>query len=135
MGLADKEVDIAALTLRGYTPLWAAPELQNTVKPRMLFSSDIFSFGLLVWTVMINGKSIFADLAAQAPDYLQQINALKAGCGLIERAEKQFLSSNGGDADGKDILGVLYQTLQPLPANRSLTNAVAMLKRSVSTPL
>jgi len=52
------------LCLGGYRPLWVAPEYSGPATFGELRAMDTFSFGMLVGTVVQNGKSVLTALAS-----------------------------------------------------------------------
>ena len=42
--------------LQGCTPPWNAPEWHKNITPYLLHKSDLYSFGLLVWCLTLDGK-------------------------------------------------------------------------------
>ncbi|KAI0551732.1 hypothetical protein F4679DRAFT_537791 [Xylaria curta] len=60
-------------TIRGLTPLWNAPELdRKQIDPTILRRADIYSYGLLVWRLMLEGRT-----PLDHPEYAK-------GCAMFE---------------------------------------------------
>ncbi|KAG7126289.1 Leucine-rich repeat serine/threonine-protein kinase 2 like [Verticillium longisporum] len=49
---------------RGGTPPWTAPEWRKSIEPWEQHAADIYSFGLLIWTLCLEGRNPFSGLSA-----------------------------------------------------------------------
>jgi serine/threonine protein kinase len=47
--------------LPGGTPPWNAPEWQDSLKKEYLYLTDVYSYGLLVWRVILNDKEVLEE--------------------------------------------------------------------------
>lgn len=70
----------AGTKLRGCTPPWNAPEWHKNFAPSLLHKTDLYSLGLLIWCLTLNGKDPFE---AWDPD---QIEARKSSDSILEDA-------------------------------------------------
>jgi serine/threonine protein kinase len=66
--------------LRGCTPPWNAPEWHKKFSPSLLHVTDLYSLGLLVWCLTLNGKNPFEGQEADA------IEARKLSDSVLEDA-------------------------------------------------
>lgn len=75
-GFSAVEVDEKETTLPGYTWPWNAPEYGSRISTERLRLTDVYSFGLLVWVVAIDGQNPF-DLITTGQNRDQEIRDLK----------------------------------------------------------
>jgi serine/threonine protein kinase len=47
---------------RGGTPPWTAPEWRKSIEPWEQHAADVYSFGLFIWTLCLEGRSPFPGL-------------------------------------------------------------------------
>jgi hypothetical protein len=119
------------LALGGFTQLWVAPEYSGPAPFEALRAMDVFSFGLLTWTVVQNGQPILAAL-------LSQVSAAKIAATLKEYKEspgfismiKHAVTLPGycGDVVMEDLTAVLESTLGT-PLCRDLDLALGSLRK------
>lgn len=113
------------------TKLWMAPEASGPVKRSKLHLTDIYSFGLLAWRVLIDGANPFDefDMPREAEARLARIEAIK----------KEFSASHAGMAIAKienssgtalpplarfSLMWLFLRTIQCEPEERSLSAAL-----------
>ena len=80
----NHSVEDDALIQIGGTRPWIAPEANRPVAKRLLSFTDTFSFGLLVWKVLIDGLNPFVLLLGRVPD--REIDRLKGTDELLCRS-------------------------------------------------
>jgi hypothetical protein len=121
------------LSLGGYTPLWVAPEYSGPATFEALRAMDVFSFGMLAWTVVHNGRSVLAALVSNVPP--ARVNAcLKEHkespdfIPLVKRAVQ--LPGYCEDILLDDFTAVLESTLAA-PQSRDLDQALRTLRKYV----
>jgi serine/threonine protein kinase len=66
--------------LPGGTPPWNAPEWRENIEPSLMHKTDIYSLGLLIWRLTINGKNPFEN------DEPQNIEKRKGADLMVEEA-------------------------------------------------
>lgn len=119
------------LSLGGYTPLWVAPEYSGRASFNALQSMDVFSFGLLVWAVVLNGTVILSELVANydatealllLQHYKEPENLLKLARGSVQ------MQGYCGDIDMKAFMEILENTLGA-PLSRKLEPTLTILKK------
>jgi serine/threonine protein kinase len=119
----------------GGTYPWTAPEVKHGNVARELWKyTDIYSYGLLVWRLMLDkGRSPFDALNLQGTSEArhERIQHLKETNGeLIELAINTL--SNGENSDIRDSISslrkVFQATLQPVPTQRNIESAMNALK-------
>jgi hypothetical protein len=122
------------LCLGGYTPLWIAPEYSGPATFGELRAMDTFSFGMLVGTVVQNGKSVLTALSSSvSPDEVDAfLKTQKSSPGLIELLKRAAqLPGYCEDILLEDFSTILEYTLGS-PQSRELENALETLRRYVS---
>jgi serine/threonine protein kinase len=115
------------------TPLLNAPEIRNRspsaqpVDIAAVIRADIFSFGLLMWEVITDGRSYFSPAwmdtdGASNPDIgvEEQMTFLSSlpRNGLLLRSEEFLLTQNLGNQLHQQILRVFHASLQDEPLKR-----------------
>jgi hypothetical protein len=120
------------LYLGGYTPLWVAPEYSGPATFGALRAMDVFSFGMLVWTVVQNGKSVLGALALSVPP--PEIDAFLKS----QKASPDFVSLAKVQLPGycEDILiedfGAILENTLGSPQSRDLDCALETVRRYVA---
>jgi serine/threonine protein kinase len=66
--------------LQGGTPPWNAPEWRENIEPSLMHKTDIYSLGLLIWRLTINGENPFEN------DESQSIEKRKGADLMVEEA-------------------------------------------------
>lgn len=133
--------DTSDVRLVGGTLPWNALEWEDFIKRDQLHKTDIYSFGLLVWSVILDGENPFGS---DYQDRLDEIKDLKASDILVSRAaksvDKYFDSRYGEDQSIPDacrfdlylqsvvrIREVFEHTLVFNPQKRRLEEVIASL--------
>ncbi|KAB8766475.1 hypothetical protein FH972_026635 [Carpinus fangiana] len=113
------------------TRLWMAPEASGPVRRSKLHLTDIYSFGLLAWRVLIDGANPFDEF-----DMPRDIEARSA---KIETIKREFSAGHAGMAIAKienslgipssslqsfSLLWLFLCTIQCAPEKRSLSAAL-----------
>jgi serine/threonine protein kinase len=112
------------------TPPYEAPEARHGLDGEGLKRTDVYSLGLLVWRVILDGENPFGTppLSGHTP---AQIEDLKCFDGLLPVARdsvRGYLLLNVTDDELGIVNFVLENTLQALAEYRSLTKVTAALQ-------
>lgn len=124
-------------TLRG-TPLWAAPETGAPIRLSELKLTDVYSFGLLVWTVLVDGKNPFSflDVPLDASVHFRQIRQfLQIDLSDLVRLIATTISIHyGGIAEDMQhtLLMIFILTLAQDPRARDFSAALEILHRATA---
>jgi serine/threonine protein kinase len=107
--------------LPGGTPVWSAPEAKELISPDLLSKTDIYSYGLLVASVMLE-QDLYScfDLSGDRHEQRQSLEVLKRNSTLLEHAERAVRSKNVLKKDLDNTVQVLRRTLLLDPRSRSL---------------
>lgn len=107
--------------LPGGTPIWSAPEAQDLIAANLLSKTDMYSYGLLVCSVMLeqNLYSCF-DLDGDRHEQRRNLDILKRNDTLLEYAERTLRSKNVLKKDVDNTVQVLRRTLLLDPHSRTL---------------
>ncbi|RYP54781.1 hypothetical protein DL768_000509 [Monosporascus sp. mg162] len=116
-----------------FTKPWNAPECFEKLEHTGLQKSDIYSFGLLCWAVMLDGKNPFRFVESvtehlSCDDWDSSLERLKKadkGSGLLSLARESFAHAFG---HLKPPLAAIDATLQLEPTKRDLATAVSALE-------
>lgn len=126
--------------LKGSSPPWDTPEAEAKIRGDLLHSTDIYSFGLLYWRVLLKGINPFGDeqklfCFSEADDHKvinYTIHRLKKEEDLSPYMIKSiFGSTNSNKSDSqrylKEVKLVSESTLSHDPKRRSLTSVIECL--------
>jgi hypothetical protein len=122
----DEDPD-PTLDLLGYTPLWIAPEYNGPAPFSNLVQSDVFAFGLLIWTIVCNGDRFFASIKLDNEEELKQLKDLKAAPKLLKIAI--MMSSRHYKEDDLMMIAELYVSTLRGPTERDFGRALRVLRR------
>lgn len=150
--------DDALIQIGGTRP-WTAPEANRPLAKRLLSFTDTFSFGLLVWKVLIDGLNPFVLLLERVDD--REIDRLKGTDELLRRSRLMtwfptwlptYLQTHGVQhdqtllttefaqsiANGDSFFGMIdaitERTLRKEPESRSLAEVINLLRTSTGRP-
>jgi len=73
----------------GGTPYWRAPETKDEIPVHALKYTDVFSFGLLIWRIAIDGKNPFDLILSdhiEGSNAIQEIDRLKQEDKLLQKS-------------------------------------------------
>ncbi|KAL3442876.1 hypothetical protein BJX65DRAFT_312336 [Aspergillus insuetus] len=128
--------------LRGATPLYDAPESDRLIQRELLPFTDVYSYGLLVWRVAIDGADPFTHRRYQFGAEQEAAIAKQAQIREDKRSETIlsialsaiYDTSLGLEADTADGLGeVLPIALSSNPAERDLGRILDVFERRKRT--
>lgn len=131
------------MKLPGHSEPWTAPEGKTLKVASDFFLSDVYSFGLIVWSCFTVDQEYFEPRSIQAG---AGIMILKAQDKVLNTAYSSIRSTLLSLKPGRntreeletfcnDLLEVFKNTLTFDPQLRSLNNAVAYLSSYQPTPL
>jgi hypothetical protein len=118
------------LRLRGGTGIWAAPEYREPLSAQGLRQTDVYSFGLTTWRVLVNQKNPYSLLSEAAPGFQANSNMdeLAAYVKRLGAFQELVLQSLPPDAAARAYpRKVIEATLCRSPANRELGKAITAL--------
>jgi len=121
--------------LVGFTPLWAAPEASNKLLRSRMHLTDIYSFGFVIWSVVLNGQNPFKvhvrHLPTEPQSRLEAFKFLKETDELLNVAVDQLHSVElDPDTDLVEIFNFLLRTLRYDPNERDLSTVVKALQET-----
>lgn len=132
-GLSLAESGEGAL-LSGGTAGWNAPEWQSFIPADRLAKVDIYSFGLLVWSVMTMTSDPFQGIGMPIQTHLQDIEALKTSDGLMLRKVISHLRRTSTACPFPAVslaVAVIQETIRKEPSQRDLARAIDLLKQGI----
>ena len=114
----------ATSTLRGGTQPWNAPEWKETMEKSLLLKTDIYSFGLLFWRVLIH-KDPFSsgelfDLPSNPAARFEAIQTMKIRDEILPKA----IGSIQGRGMVQTVESVFVHTLAKEPLSRDLESVL-----------
>jgi serine/threonine protein kinase len=112
------------------TPPFEAPEARNGLDGEGLKCTDVYSLGLLVWRVILDGENPFGIplLSGHTPAQIEDLKRFDVLLPIARDSVRDYLLPNATD-DQLDIVNfVLDNTLQALAEYRSLTKVTAALQ-------
>jgi tRNA A-37 threonylcarbamoyl transferase component Bud32 len=118
------------LRLRGGTGIWAAPEYRESLSAQGLRQTDVYSFGLTAWRVLVNQKNPYSLLSEAAPGFQANSNMdeLAAYLKRLGAFQELVLQSLPPDAAARPYpRRVIEATPCRSPANRELGEAITAL--------
>ncbi|KAG9255096.1 uncharacterized protein F5Z01DRAFT_74522 [Emericellopsis atlantica] len=125
LGLAD------SARLPAYTQPWNAPESHNRLPRDALKLTDVYSFGLLVWRVVLDGINPFRHIGSLASldqdDFQRQAEILKREDRLLPMAKSTLRSPFCSTDESDLIIKILDSTLQLDASKRQLDRALGLL--------
>lgn len=116
------------------TDAFAAPEADKQLSSSAAKQTDVYSFGLLVWRVFIDGRlsSIQPEFASDDPRSKRDLAMLKVSGELLSRADQnvqEYATLNNLPFKSLDLVRfVLRVTIQAEPSRRSLSHAQAAVR-------
>ncbi|KAI6785916.1 uncharacterized protein J7T54_006255 [Emericellopsis cladophorae] len=117
--------------LPAYTQPWNAPESQNRLARDALKLTDVYSFGLLVWRVVLDGVNPFRHISSLASldkdDFQRQAEILKREDCLLPVAKSTLRSPFCSAEESDLIVKILDSTLQLDASKRQLDRALVVL--------
>ncbi|KAL4978866.1 hypothetical protein BDW66DRAFT_148721 [Aspergillus desertorum] len=127
--------------LRGSTLPYDAPEADTVIEPQNLPYADIYSFGLMVWRVLVDGADPFnhpryasVDATADRYNYSLIREDKRNGTALRLALDRVSDSDPGFSADIANVFGgVLSIALNPEPQERDLDHILEVLDRPYSS--
>jgi len=123
--------------LLGGTIPWNAPECGNSLSVEGLKQTDVYSFGLMSWRVLVNNPSPFQLIPPAALDLttigkVNEFATLAKSYHGFQELVLQTMNPSGRDGYSRQVIGA---TLNEDPKNRNLSMAIAALSRCQGTPL
>lgn len=122
--------DDLLVNLRTPSQPWNAPEWEDKLSPFGLMQTDVYSLGLVFWSIAANGNNPFIELAgclglaknvANIRDHYLAIQRLKfQGRTLLSKLDTPGSKSFSHDVDANAFKHLLSLTVQPKPEERSL---------------
>ena len=134
-GCAVLAADSRSLLL-GTEP-WKAPEWKNILQTENFKLTDVYSFGLLVWHVMMDGKKPFDDLVDQNGsrqaiyNRIQRLKLNEEFTNIVKTSIEAYANLHR-DIDVTKIKTVIEHTIQKDSANRNLMAAAVALNLYIS---
>jgi serine/threonine protein kinase len=118
--------------LPGCTHIWAAPEAQNLIAADFIHKTDIYSYGLLVFSVIL-GQDLYDAFGLEGDRFEQRrhLEILKRNGRLLQHAEYALENAKlpkGQHTDLSSVKQVLRCTLQEDPSLRRLETLEDFLK-------
>jgi hypothetical protein len=123
--------------LPGGTIPWNAPEFGNPLSVEGLKQTDVYSFGLMSWRVLVNKPSPFhlippAALGVGTIGIVNQFATLAKSRHGFQELVLQTMDPSGRDGYSRQVIGA---TLNKDPKKRNLSMAIATLSRGQGTLL
>lgn len=121
--------------LVGYTPLWAAPEAEEQMAYAEMHRTDIYSLGFVIWTVALNGQSLFEVLDELPVDpalrygafrFLKEIDDMDAAA--ARHVLKAINTPYGSGLNVAELMELSQVTLRLRPEDRDLGAVLAALQ-------
>jgi serine/threonine protein kinase len=134
-GCAIADLDPSdTLRLPAFTLPWNAPECHESLPRKMLRYTDVYSYGLLVWRVVLDGMNPFRSIEALSglskADLQQQVDILKSTDQLLPHAQATLrYPFCEPDVDTQSISRVLGMTLRLDAYSRDLVGSLTLLGR------
>ncbi|KAK6527712.1 hypothetical protein TWF694_004692 [Orbilia ellipsospora] len=123
--------------LVGYTPLFAAPEATTRLQRTEICATDIYSFGLTIWSAINKGRNILELLPSKSgnleKDY-EIFDDLKISGKLCDEIQRQIGSFDRPPKVISEICDMIQCTLQNNPNRRDLLPIILMLNVGVECP-
>lgn len=113
--------------LPGCTWLWSAPEARDQLSVSGLQLTDVFSFGLTAWRVLLNCGNPFDFVQTQSTGDGDSIAQLKASPTFPQLVAQTIQVFHNGSLDVDFATSVVSSTLSPDPTQRSLEAAILSL--------
>jgi len=113
--------------LPGCTPLWSAPEARDLLSVSGLQLTDVFSFGLTAWRVVLNRGNPFDSVQAPGIGGNDSVARLKASPTFPQLVIQTIQVSHNGSLGVDFASSVVSSTLSPDPTQRNLEAAIATL--------
>jgi len=127
--LEQRELDERTTALGG-TPPWNAPEFRDSKLARAsIKATDVYSYGFVVWRVMIDGRDPFESFHFDNVGKLATIAAWKEQDELVEKAIWSLASQPESDVLAEEVCSILEATLQAVPSKRDLKHVLQTFDR------
>jgi len=119
-------------SVRMATPPWNAPEWRIARPRNRLINSDVYSLGLLIWQIVLNGRNPFDDAELFTPlstrrGFLVQLDEEKAMDSLFLSKAKQSVAKWGVDGDQELISNIFDVSIRVDEAERHLDRVVDLI--------
>jgi hypothetical protein len=92
-------------------------------------ATDVYSYGFVVWRVMIDGRDPFESFKFGDTGKLATIEAWKLQDELIEKAVWSLVSQPESDVQVEEICAIFEATLQKVPSRRDLKLVLQIFDR------
>lgn len=115
------------------TPPWNAPEWK-TARPRsQLINSDVYSLGLLIWRVVLNGRNPFDDVEIFPPlltrrEFMAKLEQEKATDSLFLDKAKHSVAKSGIDVDQQLVFNIFDVSIRANESDRLLDRLVGLIE-------
>lgn len=132
-GLALADSGEGAL-LSGGTPGWTAPEWKSYIPADRIAKADMYSFGLLVWSIMTMTRDPFQGIGIPISTHQQAIEALKTRDRTMLLRVISHLKRASTACPPLAVsaaVAVIQATLRTDPDQRDLTRAIELLRESI----
>jgi serine/threonine protein kinase len=127
--LDQHELDERTAGLGG-TPPWNAPEFRNSKLTRAsMKATDVYSYGFVVWRIMIDGRDPFESFEFGNTGKLATIETWKEQDELIEKAIWSLVSQPESDVQAEEVCSIFEATLQTSPSRRDLKLVLQIFDR------
>ncbi|KAF5720739.1 serine threonine kinase, partial [Fusarium mundagurra] len=127
-----KESGLEAARLDGFTPP-CAPEAESLIPLSLLTKFDVFSYGLLVGRVFLNGDDSFSkDLQGHSYDPLKLVNDFEESCNKfrvhsaqqVQLLKKIMMSTTSKDAASRIDMANVLQMISTLDSEEKRTQRI-----------
>lgn len=127
--LDQSELDERTTALGG-TPPWNAPEFRDSKLARAsMKATDVYSYGFVVWRVMIDGRDPFESFVFGKAGKLATIESWKEQDEVVEKAIWSLVSQPETDVLAEEVCSVFEATLQAVPSKRDLRLVLQVFDR------
>ena len=127
--LDQSELDERTAALGG-TPPWSAPEFRDCKLAReSMKATDVYSYGFVVWRVMIDGRDPFEGFDFGGAGKLATIEVWKERDEVVEKAIWSLASQPESDVLVDEVCSILEVTLQKEPSRRNIRFALQIFGR------
>jgi serine/threonine protein kinase len=119
-------------SVRMATPPWNAPEWRIARPRNQLINSDVYSLGLLIWQIVLNGRNPFDDAELFTPlstrrGFLARLDEEKAMDSLFLSKAKQSVAKWSVDGDQALISNIFDVSIRVDEAERHLDRVVDLV--------
>jgi serine/threonine protein kinase len=114
------------------TPPWNAPEWKSNRSRSQLISSDVYSLGLLLWRIVLNGNNPFDDrdlfpACLTREEHFTRLDVEKTKDSLFLDKTKQSLVKLGVEIDQELMSNIFSASIRSSEADRDLEHVVNLL--------